>query len=263
MKKVMAQQISNSTEQLHELFHQYLMGKLEDAEDVRLIQETAEEVLPYTLNEYFGTGFTTIYDLQDESQIESLRRKIKAHAMLKGIDQRAEPRYTEVLKWYRLFLKSLQVNKSPLLVPGEEDEEEETESPSGFVGVAEQKTVQKTIFVEGETEMQQPKEIRRRNQELREACIDYYKSLHGGRIVCECCGFDFSRAYDIADEYIEVHHRFPFSQTDGEHEVDAHRDLVPLCANCHRMIHHLAEGQGTCIKLEELKLKYKGIKYHS
>ena len=121
----MAQQISNSTEQLHELFHQYLMGKLEDAEDVRLIQETAEEVLPYTLNEYFGTGFATIYDLQDESQIESLRRKIKAHAMLKGIDQRAEPRYTEVLKWYRLFLKSLQVNKSPLLVPGEEDEEEE------------------------------------------------------------------------------------------------------------------------------------------
>ena len=245
----MANQTSNTTEQLHGLFHQYLMGKLEDAEEARLIQETAEEVLPYTLNDYFGTGFATIYDLQDENQIEALRRKIKAHTMLKGIDQRAEPRYTEVLKWYRLFLRSIQVNKRPLLVPGEEDEEEESESASSFAGVAEQQT--------------QPKEIRRRNQELREACIDYYKSLHGGRIVCECCGFDFSRAYDIADEYIEVHHRFPFSQTDGEHEVDAHRDLVPLCANCHRMIHHLAEGQGTCIKLEELKLKYKGIKYHS
>ena len=259
----MAQQTSHTTEQLHGLFHQYLIGKLEDAEEARLIQETAEEVLPYTLNEYFGTGFASIYDLQDESQIETLRRKIKAHTMLKGIDQRAEPRYTEVLKWYRLFLKSLQANSSPLLVPGEEDESEEAESPSASVGVAEALPVQRTIFVEGEAEMQQPKEIRRRNKELREACIDYYKSLHGGRIICECCGFDFSRAYDIADEYIEIHHRFPFSQTEGEHEVDARRDLVPLCANCHRMIHHLAKGQGTCIKLEDLKLKYKGIKYHS
>ena len=259
----MAQQTNNTTEQLQGLFHKYLMGKLEDAEEARLIQETAEEVLPYTLNEYFGTGFATIYDLQDESQIESLRRKIKAHTMLKGIDQRAEPRYTEVLKWYRLFLKSLQTNKTPLLVPGEEDDEEESESSSEFSGVAEPLPVQRTIFVEGEAEMQQPKEIRRRNKELREACIDYFKTLHGGRIVCECCGFDFSRAYDIADEYIEIHHRFPFSQTNGEHEVDARRDLVPLCANCHRMIHHLAEGQGTCIKLEELKEKYRGIKYQS
>lgn len=259
----MAQQTNNTAEQLQGLFHKYLMGKLEDAEEARLIQETAEEVLPYTLNEYFGTGFSTIYDLQDESQIEALRRKIKAHTMLKGIDQRAEPRYTEVLKWYRLFLKSLQTNKTPLLVPGEEDEEEETESSSEFAGVAESLPVQRTIFVEGEAEMQQPKEIRRRNKELREACIDYYKTLHGGRIVCECCGFDFSRAYDIADEYIEIHHRFPFSQTEGEHEVDARHDLVPLCANCHRMIHHLAVGQGTCIKLEELIEKYRGIKYHS
>ena len=96
---------------------------------------------------------------------------------------------------------------------------------------------------------------------LREACIEIFRQRHGGRIVCECCGFDFARAYDIKDEYIEVHHRFPFSQTEGEHPVNAETDLVPLCANCHRMIHHGMGGGGRCMTLEELKEKYRGKHY--
>jgi len=74
--------------------------------------------------------------------------------------------------------------------------------------------------------------------------------LHGGYIVCECCGFDFTKAYDIDDEYIEIHHRFPFSQTEGEHPVNSQTDLVPLCANCHRMIHHGQGGKGNCMSAE-------------
>ena len=96
---------------------------------------------------------------------------------------------------------------------------------------------------------------------IRQACINYYKALHGGYIVCECCGFDLTKAYDIDDEYIEIHHRFPFSQTEGEHPVNSQTDLVPLCANCHRMIHHGQGGKGNCMSLEELKRKYKGIRY--
>ena len=118
----MAQQTTYTIKQMHELFHQFLMGKFEgDVAEANVIVETAEEVLSFTLNEHFGTSYATIYDLQDEGEIEELRKKIKAHPVLKNIDNREEPRYTEVLKWYRLFVKSLHKDSAPLLVPGEED----------------------------------------------------------------------------------------------------------------------------------------------
>ena len=173
-----------------------------------------------------------------------------------------EPRYTEVLKWYRLFLKALNAHAVPIPVPGESDVPHHasgtmaTEPP-----VTPKPTVESTIYLEGEAGEAQPTELRKRNRLLRQACINYYKALHGGHIVCECCGFDFTKAYDIDDEYIEIHHRFPFSQTDGEHPVNSQTDLVPLCANCHRMIHHGQGGKGNCMSLEELKRIYKGIRY--
>ena len=106
---------------LHEFFHHFLMGKFEDdAQEVKVFIETAEDVLPPTLNEYFGTRYASIYDIQDENEIESLRKKIKAHTVLKNIDKQEEPRYTEVLKWYRLFVKSLHNESSPIQVPGED-----------------------------------------------------------------------------------------------------------------------------------------------
>ena len=118
----MALQTGYTTKHLHELFQQYLLVKFEgDQSEANVIVDTAEQVLPLTLNEHFGSGYTTIYDLQDENEIESLRKKIKAHPVLKNIDRREEPRYTEVLKWYRLFVKSLQKETAPVLVPGEEE----------------------------------------------------------------------------------------------------------------------------------------------
>ena len=79
----MQQQINYTIGQFHELFHHFLMGKFEDdAQEVKVFIETAEDVLPSTLNEYFGTGYASIYDIQDENEIECLRKKIKAHTVL-------------------------------------------------------------------------------------------------------------------------------------------------------------------------------------
>ena len=35
----------------------------------------------------------------------------------------------------------------------------------------------------------------------------------------------------------------PISQTEGTHTVDPTTDLVPLCANCHAMIHRLMTAE--------------------
>ena len=80
---------------------------------------------------------------------------------------------------------------------------------------------------------------------LRKACIEIFRQRHGGRIVCECCGFDFARAYDIKDEYIEVHHRFPFSQTEGEHHSGRQSGTLYLYGNFPQHILEDTEVGGT------------------
>ncbi len=35
----------------------------------------------------------------------------------------------------------------------------------------------------------------------------------------------------------EVHYIIPISSTDGEHEIDSIKDLIPVCSNCHSILH--------------------------
>lgn len=92
-----------------------------------------------------------------------------------------------------------------------------------------------------------------RNAALRKACIEHYRAQHDGQVICEACGLSLGEMYgDIGEGYIEVHHLSPISQTEGTHAVDPTADLVPLCANCHAMIHRLmsAEKKATGNDLE-------------
>lgn len=71
-----------------------------------------------------------------------------------------------------------------------------------------------------------------RNPAAREACIEH----HG--VACYACGFDFYQQYgDMGTGYIHVHHRNDISLTTGPCKVDPIKDLVPLCPNCHAMVH--------------------------
>lgn len=240
----------------HQLLASYLMKRFGD--DVAKVSaylwvlEDLPQFLNKAPNNNLGSVHQSIYDLQEVEAIELLRSNIKANPVLKTMDMKMSPRGTEALRAYSLFLKSRALGNAPLPVPGE---------VGSVLGTSKPPVVLPTIYLEGSEAEAQPDEIRQRNRLLREACIAYFRTLHNGRIVCECCGFDFARAYDIEDDYIEVHHRFPFAHTVGEHPVNATTDLVPLCANCHRMIHHNMGGGGKCMSLEELKKKYRGKIY--
>jgi len=55
---------------------------------------------------------------------------------------------------------------------------------------------------------------------------------------CAICGFDFERAYgEIGKGFIEVHHIIPISSNGESHQINPESDLIPLCSNCHSMIH--------------------------
>lgn len=71
-----------------------------------------------------------------------------------------------------------------------------------------------------------------RSQINRQACI----SIYGNK--CQICGFDFGEKYGAEGEgYIEVHHITPVSQLGDGYLVNPVKDLIPLCSNCHSMIH--------------------------
>ena len=71
-----------------------------------------------------------------------------------------------------------------------------------------------------------------RDRRAREYCIAH----HGA--VCAVCGFEFSRAYgQIGEGFIHVHHVVPLASVGRSYEVDGRRDLIPVCPNCHAMLH--------------------------
>lgn len=71
-----------------------------------------------------------------------------------------------------------------------------------------------------------------RNPKARQACIAH----HGA--ACQVCGFDFEKTYgEIGKGYIHVHHIKPISEIGKSYEVDPKTDLVPVCPNCHAMLH--------------------------
>jgi len=66
----------------------------------------------------------------------------------------------------------------------------------------------------------------------RAACIE----IHGIR--CKVCSFDFAAVYGaIGEGFIEVHHIEPVSGIAPGTIIDPAKDLAPVCANCHAMLH--------------------------
>lgn len=71
-----------------------------------------------------------------------------------------------------------------------------------------------------------------RNDKARKAAIQH----HG--LSCGVCGFNFSEVYGpSAGNYIQVHHLVPLSSIKQAYQIDPANDLLPVCANCHAVIH--------------------------
>ena len=83
-----------------------------------------------------------------------------------------------------------------------------------------------------------------RNPKARVACI----AFHG----CQClvCGFNFLLKYgDLGKDFIHVHHVKPLRAVNEQYEVDPEKDLVPVCPNCHAIIHRTEP----CLSISELR----------
>ncbi|MET3195256.1 HNH endonuclease [Gottfriedia sp. OAE603] len=92
-----------------------------------------------------------------------------------------------------------------------------------------------------------------RNSKVRKECID----AHG--VQCQVCKIDFESTYGIVGkDFIHVHHIIPLSEIKKGYIVDPEHDLIPVCPNCHAMLHR--KENGAYLTIEELKKRMKNKK---
>lgn len=116
-----------------------------------------------------------------------------------------------------------------------------------------------TVSVELETEFRKEGKVKyiygkqyERNPKNRIEAIKY----HGTK--CVICGFDFEKIYGNRGKgYIEIHHIRPLSSVGEESNINPKTDLVPICSNCHRMIHRKRDS---VLSIDDLKQIIKDSK---
>ena len=71
-----------------------------------------------------------------------------------------------------------------------------------------------------------------RNPEARKRCLTHYG------FSCKVCTFNFENYFgEVGKGFIHVHHINQISEIGREYEIDPIKDLIPVCPNCHSMIH--------------------------
>jgi len=71
-----------------------------------------------------------------------------------------------------------------------------------------------------------------RNRKFRNLCLTVLGAS------CRVCGYNFEDTFGTLGEgYIHVHHVVPVSSMPEDYQFNPLKDLVPVCPNCHSMLH--------------------------
>ena len=170
----------------------------------------------------FGTEYylEKIYENDGQKGLQNALISLSAH-----LDYYENVSNTNVLKRRKIYNKFLEKieNKTQIIFPDEVEKNEkflEGKSKKVYVNVFE------------------------RNTAARNKCIDYYG------YICQICDFDFEKNYgEIGEKFIHVHHIIDISSIGTEYELNPISDLIPVCPNCHAMLHK----KKPAYKITELK----------
>lgn len=89
-----------------------------------------------------------------------------------------------------------------------------------------------------------------RNPKARREAIKY----HGTK--CAVCEMSFEDKYgEIGAGFIHIHHIVPISEIGKEYQINYKTDLVPVCPNCHAMLHRKVNDR--TLTIAELKERLK------
>lgn len=145
----------------------------------------------------------------------------------KNFSKTIKDRYNEI---FSLYKSESNVNNAPELVFNKLSE---LEYDIDFVEEVfyDQYNSKNLLFHEGKPIFYYSKKYER-DSNIREIAI----RIHG--YDCHACGFNFEKKYgEIGKGFIEIHHINPLYINGMERIVDPKLDLLPVCSNCHRIIH--------------------------
>lgn len=235
-----------------ELLREAFIANLESRhkQNPESIVNATEQDLCEFICRYVAPEFKGIYTETDHNFYDNVSRQIPLDSQMKEANDAADFKYSVHLKNYSLFLQSKQYKllfKQRIVGPGEKPKisGKDTTPLAPFKPKEREMTEGEKVHVEFE--------IAHRNPKLRQACINKYGYQ------CQCCGMDFVSLYgeELGKGFIEVHHLQMISTYDESRPEDYLENLIPLCSNCHSMIHHGFNGPLT---LKELREAYKGEK---
>ena len=191
----------------------------------------------------------TVYEFLAKEDLKSLINETNRGKSLAAQNEQTDGLLRDAMSFYLGYLGS---NKHPL---SKKEKKKRKKNPSKDSApknqVPDEKgedttTTQNPETLEAKTKIPEPKEYDKlegakhqetvtryeRDRDNRKDCIAHFG------YVCQVCGLNFEEAYGaLGKEFIEVHHLHPVSQ--GECKVNPIEDLVPLCSNCHSMIHRM------------------------
>lgn len=74
--------------------------------------------------------------------------------------------------------------------------------------------------------------IYERNIQARKECIEHFG------LNCQVCEYSFEDKFgDLGKDYIHVHHKIEIATIGKEYKINPITDLIPVCPNCHSMLH--------------------------
>ncbi len=95
-----------------------------------------------------------------------------------------------------------------------------------------------------------------RSNEARRQCIEHWGYN------CQLCGILLEDFYDsYGSSFIHVHHRIPLSQIKKSYIVDPIKDMLPICPNCHAILHRI-ESDNPIGELRKIIKKKAGKSIH-
>ena len=90
-----------------------------------------------------------------------------------------------------------------------------------------------------------------RNSIARKKCIEHFG------LSCRVCDFNFKNKYgELGKDFIHVHHIVDISSIGDEYVVNPLTDLIPVCPNCHSMLHKKRPAYSIKELKQIISLKY-------
>ena len=95
-----------------------------------------------------------------------------------------------------------------------------------------------------------------RSSKARENAVKF----HGCK--CKVCGINFEDKYGLIGKgFIHIHHLVPINEIGENYKIDYQKDLIPVCPNCHSMLHRKLYGRE--LTVDELKQELNRIQNKS